>query len=470
MRQPVSSPRLAGPTAGLRHNGPRPGRRTIPACPPTDLTRCPRPTDPAPSGTPAGSPWPSGLAAGLAVLLTLADPGITTDEPLDVRPGPDLCLDAAREGWRLLRPVDGRRSGLRRQRRAPAARALAARDRVDARPAVRDPPLRGGPPQPLPLVGPARPRHRVRAARGSGRPRDGPALRHPRRLVGRVRAGGHAARVRARTPGGARHLHRPLLDLGLARGRPRVDLATADTGDGRRRDRLGAGAPDENPRLVPDPGRAPLGVRPAPKGRPTGLLPAARSWPGRRPAWACSSWAGPGSGTTRPRGSSATSGRASIAPRSRSSISGRSTPIATSPGITPGSTSPRPSPSACTCSACSGSSLASRHAGTTRSPACWPASIGLFLVVFSTRVPVYDGERLFLIVFPLWAVFIGRGFAAVWESASQRRGDSRPPGGLGRRASWPGRPMASWLHARSGCAKTLPWWAATPAPSGSGWS
>jgi hypothetical protein len=34
--------------------------------------------------------------------------------------------------------------------------------------------------------------------------------------------------------------------------------------------------------------------------------------------------------------------------------------------------------------------------------ACW-------LVLFSTRVPVYDGERLFLPVFPLMAILAGRG-------------------------------------------------------------
>lgn len=31
-------------------------------------------------------------------------------------------------------------------------------------------------------------------------------------------------------------------------------------------------------------------------------------------------------------------------------------------------------------------------------------SILLFLVIFSTRVPIYDGERLFLNVFPAWAL------------------------------------------------------------------
>ena len=44
-------------------------------------------------------------------------------------------------------------------------------------------------------------------------------------------------------------------------------------------------------------------------------------------------------------------------------------------------------------------------------------SIGFFLALFSTNIPVYDGERLFLLVFPLWAVLIGRGFAAAWAWA-----------------------------------------------------
>lgn len=47
-------------------------------------------------------------------------------------------------------------------------------------------------------------------------------------------------------------------------------------------------------------------------------------------------------------------------------------------------------------------------------------SAGLFLVVFSTRIPVYDGERLFLVAFPLLAILIGRGFAMLWEIARRR--------------------------------------------------
>jgi len=45
-------------------------------------------------------------------------------------------------------------------------------------------------------------------------------------------------------------------------------------------------------------------------------------------------------------------------------------------------------------------------------------SIAMFVVLFSTRVPVYDGERLFLMVFPLWAILIGREFGAIWVAIS----------------------------------------------------
>ena len=43
------------------------------------------------------------------------------------------------------------------------------------------------------------------------------------------------------------------------------------------------------------------------------------------------------------------------------------------------------------------------------------------LIVFSLPgVAVYDGERLFLTSFPLWAIFVGRGWVACWEWLSQR--------------------------------------------------
>lgn len=53
------------------------------------------------------------------------------------------------------------------------------------------------------------------------------------------------------------------------------------------------------------------------------------------------------------------------------------------------------------------------------------ASILEFLLIFSTRAPVYDGERLFLHVFPAWAMLAGLGLDRLWRRA-------RP--GLPRRA------------------------------------
>ncbi|QDV32908.1 glycosyltransferase family 39 protein [Tautonia plasticadhaerens] len=56
-----------------------------------------------------------------------------------------------------------------------------------------------------------------------------------------------------------------------------------------------------------------------------------------------------------------------------------------------------------------------------RFPILLLASIGLFLALFSTRAPVYDGERLFLLVFPSWALLVGLGFGAAWEASGPRR-------------------------------------------------
>ena len=51
----------------------------------------------------------------------------------------------------------------------------------------------------------------------------------------------------------------------------------------------------------------------------------------------------------------------------------------------------------------------------------WAGSILLFLGLFSTRIPVYDGERLFLVVFPAVAILIGQGFAFLWDRSRSRR-------------------------------------------------
>jgi 4-amino-4-deoxy-L-arabinose transferase-like glycosyltransferase len=52
-------------------------------------------------------------------------------------------------------------------------------------------------------------------------------------------------------------------------------------------------------------------------------------------------------------------------------------------------------------------------------PLLLAGSIVFFLILFSTRIPVYDGERLFLLAFPLLAILIGRGFADLWSRAGR---------------------------------------------------
>src|SRR5512135_488668 len=49
--------------------------------------------------------WPAlalGMAAGLAVLLTLGDPGLTIEEPLDVRPGRNYVATLRARGWHFF--------------------------------------------------------------------------------------------------------------------------------------------------------------------------------------------------------------------------------------------------------------------------------------------------------------------------------------------------------------------------------
>ncbi len=54
-------------------------------------------------------------------------------------------------------------------------------------------------------------------------------------------------------------------------------------------------------------------------------------------------------------------------------------------------------------------------------PVLLGASILFFLVLFSTRVPVYDGERLFLHIFPAWALLAGLGFGRIYARLSHVR-------------------------------------------------
>jgi 4-amino-4-deoxy-L-arabinose transferase-like glycosyltransferase len=67
-----------------------------------------------------------------------------------------------------------------------------------------------------------------------------------------------------------------------------------------------------------------------------------------------------------------------------------------------------------------GTVRAVRRLRSDRFPILLIASILLFLVLFSTRAPVYDGERLFLLVFPAWAMLIGLGFRSLWMASGTR--------------------------------------------------
>jgi 4-amino-4-deoxy-L-arabinose transferase-like glycosyltransferase len=50
-----------------------------------------------------------------------------------------------------------------------------------------------------------------------------------------------------------------------------------------------------------------------------------------------------------------------------------------------------------------------------RLPLLLAGTILVFLALFSTRVPIYDGERLFLLVFPAWSLLMGMGFGWLWN-------------------------------------------------------
>ena len=85
-----------------------------------------------------------------------------------------------------------------------------------------------------------------------------------------------------------------------------------------------------------------------------------------------------------------------------------------------------------------------------RFPLLLAASILLFLTLFSARVPVYDGERLFLLAFPAWAILIGCGFGVLWRwwgGPPWPPSDDRREGARPTRAATGGRPYARWARA-----------------------
>ncbi len=107
--------------------------------------------------------------------------------------------------------------------------------------------------------------------------------------------------------------------------------------------------------------------------------------------------------------------------------------------------------SACWPSAPSGSYVAGANRRADPFPLLLAGTIVVFLVIFSTRVPVYDGERLFLHVFPAWALLVGLGFGWLWEHRLTSRSRPCRAGGLPVRSV----SMASSRCTRSGSVTTM---------------
>ena len=222
----------------------------------------------------------AGAVAWLAVVLTLDGPGLTIDEPLDVRPGRTYVATLRARGWGFF-DREGRRLGLRRQRRASPPGALAAGAGLDPGRALRGPPARRPRPgRALRRGGEAGPRLGLRGPGRPGRARLGEALWARGRGGRGLRAGGDAPRLRACPPRGARHLPLPLLDARAAPRRACPGAPSAGPGHGGGGGRLGTGPADQDPRLV-------LAADPARRGPSPGSARARPSRPssrGPRPA------------------------------------------------------------------------------------------------------------------------------------------------------------------------------------------
>lgn len=63
-------------------------------------------------------------------------------------------------------------------------------------------------------------------------------------------------------------------------------------------------------------------------------------------------------------------------------------------------------------------------------PAVLAAIVAGVLLLFMLKFPIYDGERLFLFVFPLWAILIGYGYADLHDRLAARAWARRLPAAL----------------------------------------
>ncbi len=354
--------------------------------------------------------------AGLAVLLTLRDPGLTVDEPLDVRPGRTYVATLQASGWRFFQPGVVERVFRDNAEHPPLGRWLLGLASTL------------GESFQIMFLGPDPTGLYVLSGRLA------PALVFAL-LVGVVvadssRRWGHASGIAAGwsllvMPRVFAHAHLAALDtflsifwtLGLLAGARATAPAASTRLDHRGGRTLVARPADKDPRLVAltDPGglgihevavaksgQDPAGLEPdrcgaVPRGLALALVrhldtldivlgnvDAACHDPGRvlRPD---------------PGGSRST--------------------LALPVGLFCGHRADRSS----VARSSAGSPRAGGIAAWITSPGCWPRPILLFLGLFSTRVPVYDGERLFLHVFPAWAMLIGLGFGRLWQRLGKLR-------------------------------------------------
>ncbi len=191
-------------------------------------------------------------AAGLAVVLTLRDPGLTIDEPLDVRPGRTYVATLQAEGWRFFRPEVVERVFRDNAEHPPLGRWL-----LGLASSLGEPfeiMLLGADPTGLyVLSGRLAPALAFAVLVGAGgQPHRADAGVRAAGVGRRLGTAGHAPRVCPRPSGCPRYVPQPLLD-GRPAGRSarHGGAAASPLRDPRRRAALWSpGAADQDPRLV----------------------------------------------------------------------------------------------------------------------------------------------------------------------------------------------------------------------------
>ena len=240
-----------------------------------------------------------GLLAWLAVLLTLDGPGLTVDEPLDVRPGRTYLTTFWNQGRHFFARAVVYRVFRDNAEHPPMGRWLLGIASTLGEPF--EVLLKGPDPTGPPMFSPADWHRRWRSACWSASSRRSRAVswgtcrRHRRG----VRAGDDAPRLRPRASGCARYIPGIILDHGPPRRRSRLAIATPRPGhDGRRSDLVAGPAHQDSCLVSPAPARLMVARAPA-----ASACPARHGYVDGRRRWSVSRRDGPGCGMTRGRGS-----------------------------------------------------------------------------------------------------------------------------------------------------------------------